>query len=293
MLLATHDGKFHLDELFAIASLQILYPDLEIVRTRDEEQIKQANIVVDVGGIFDSEKQLFDHHQTGGAGKRENGVPFASFGLVWETYGLQVCEGNERVASLMDKKLVQPIDASDCGYVLYKTTNRTVSPYMFDNVVRALTPTWKDTQPIDQAFFEILPFIKLVLGKEIEKARYFFEDTDAVKQTYKETENKQIIVLEHSYPWKSVISRKKEPVFVTHPDQNTGKWVISCVPKDPKTQEYRKKFPFEWRGKKDDELQIITGVQDAVFCHDKGFICMAGSKEGAVALAQLAIEAYS
>ena len=213
MKIVTHDGKFHLDELFAIATLLLLYPDSDVERTRDEEVIANADIVVDVGGIYDVENRRFDHHQSGGAGKRTNGIPYASFGLVWKEYGLELCKNDERVSSLMDKKIVQPIDAADSGYVLFKTTHREVAPYLFENVIRALTPTWKDEDSIDKAFFDIMPFLKLVLEKEIEKARYFFEDTMAVKESYKNSKDKEIIVLEHSYPWRSILARKKEPYF--------------------------------------------------------------------------------
>lgn len=286
MKIVTHDGKFHLDEMFAIATLLSLYPDAEVVRTRDEKEIETADIVVDVGGIHDPSKKRFDHHQPGGAGKRENGIPFASFGLVWKEYGLNLCGNDERISSLMDKKMVQPIDASDSGYVLFKTTHREVAPYLFENVVRALTPTWKDDEPIDQSFNNLMPFLKIILEKEIEKAKYFFQDTTAVKESYKNAEDKTIIILEHSYPWRSILARKKEPVYVIHPDQNTGNWIIGCVPVGARSQECRKFFPNAWRGKKDEAFEEISGVKGALFCHDKGFIAFAISKESALELAK-------
>ena len=52
----------------------------------------------------------------------------------------------------------------------------------------------------------------------------------------------------------------------------------------------RKYFPESWAGKRDSELAGITGVLDAVFCHNHRFIAVAGSKEGAFALAKLAAE---
>lgn len=286
MIIVTHDGKFHLDELFAIAVLLMVYPDAEVKRSREESVIASGDIVVDVGGVYDVEKKIFDHHQSGGAGKRDNGIPYASFGLIWKEYGMQLCDGDERVFSLMDKKMVQPIDASDSGYVLFKTTHKEVSPYLFENVIRALTPTWKDSEPIDDTFFEMVPLVQKILSKEIEKAKYFFEDTAAVKETYKNAKDKQIIVLEHSYPWRSILARKKEPIYAIHPDQNTGNWIIGCVPTTARATDCRKLFPESWRGKKDEVLQEITGIKGAIFCHDKGFIAIADSKESAIALAK-------
>jgi uncharacterized UPF0160 family protein len=287
--IVTHSGSFHQDELFAIATILFIYPDAEVVRTRDDEVIAKADIAVDVGGINSEEKERYDHHQEGGAGKRQNGIPYASFGLVWKRYGSLICKSS-RVADLVDKKMVQPIDGADCGYMLYKPTHREVSPYLFDNVLNALTPTWRDSESIDVTFKELIPFAQLVLKKEIEKAQYFFEDIEAVKKTYKEASDKQIIVLEHSYPWKSIISNHKEPMFVVHPDQNTGEWVIACVKKNPRSPEYRKMLPQSWAGKKKTALEEVTGIKGAEFCHNKKFIAKAWSKEGAVNMAKLALK---
>ena len=87
MKIVTHSGSFHQDELFAVAALLFIFPDAEVIRTRDDAVIKSADIAVDVGGIDDPNKERFDHHQEGGAGKRANGIPYASFGLVWKKYG--------------------------------------------------------------------------------------------------------------------------------------------------------------------------------------------------------------
>jgi uncharacterized UPF0160 family protein len=289
MKIVTHSGSFHQDELFAVATLLFIYPDAEVKRTRDDAEIASADIAVDVSGKNDPEKERFDHHQEGGAGKRENGIPYASFGLVWKKYGAIICK-SPKAADLVDKKMVQPIDGADSGYMLYKPTHREVSPYLFDNVLNALTPTWRDKETVDDTFFELLSFAQLILKKEIEKAQYFFEDIEAVKRAYKEAPDKQIIVLEHSYPWKSILSNQKEPMFVVHPDQNTGEWVIACVRRNPRAHEYRKMLPASWAGKKKQALAETTGVPDAEFCHNKRFIAKAWSKEGAIAMARLAIK---
>lgn len=288
MKIVTHSGSFHQDELFAIATLLFIYPEAEVVRTRDDKVIASAEIAVDVGLIHDESGEKFDHHQEGGAGKRQNGIPYASFGLVWKKYGAVVCK-SDKVADLVDKKMVQPIDGADTGYMLYKPTHREVSPYLFDNVLNALTPTWRDKESIDETFFELLSFAQLILKKEIEKAQYFFEDIQEVKKAYKDAKDKQIIVLEHSYPWKSILSNQKEPMFVIHPDQNTGEWVVACVKKNPRSPEYRKILPATWAGKKQQGLADVTGVKDAEFCHYKRFIAKAWSKDGALELAKQAL----
>ncbi|MDO8564969.1 MAG: MYG1 family protein, partial [bacterium] len=62
--IVTHEGKFHADDVFAVATLLLaLQDEAEVRRTRDEEDVASADIAVDVGGIYDAEKNRFDHHQ--------------------------------------------------------------------------------------------------------------------------------------------------------------------------------------------------------------------------------------
>lgn len=63
--IGTHDGTFHCDEILACFMLKQLpeFKDSEIVRSRKDEVLKDCDVVVDVGGVFDPETNLFDHHQ--------------------------------------------------------------------------------------------------------------------------------------------------------------------------------------------------------------------------------------
>ena len=90
MKLVTHGGSFHTDDVFACATLQLYLEKqdikYEIFRTKDKSIIEGGDIVFDVGGKYDGEK-YFDHHQKETAGKRDNGILYASFGLIWKHYG--------------------------------------------------------------------------------------------------------------------------------------------------------------------------------------------------------------
>lgn len=65
LVIGTHDGIFHCDEVLACFMLQQLphYANASVTRTRDDKVLAQCDIVVDVGAVFDSEKHRFDHHQ--------------------------------------------------------------------------------------------------------------------------------------------------------------------------------------------------------------------------------------
>lgn len=123
----THSGRFHTDETFGVAALLQVYSDAKVFRSRDPEIIKTGDIVLDVGGVYDPQRDLFDHHQLEGAGARENGIPYASFGLVWKKYGEKIA-GNKEAAALVEKYLVTPIDAADNGFDLTSSTMPGIDP---------------------------------------------------------------------------------------------------------------------------------------------------------------------
>ncbi len=78
----THGGKFHADDVFSSALLLYINPEISITR---------GNSVPDdfTGIVFDIGRGEFDHHQKDSR-IRENGVPYAAFGLLWESVGADI-----------------------------------------------------------------------------------------------------------------------------------------------------------------------------------------------------------
>ena len=103
--LITHNGSFHTDDIFAAAALSLMLEkkgdSFEIIRTHDPEAIEKGDYVFDVGGIYDEEKNRFDHHQKSFKEKRENDILYSSFGLVWKKYGLEI-SGSEKIAKIVE-----------------------------------------------------------------------------------------------------------------------------------------------------------------------------------------------
>lgn len=99
----THAGKFHADDVFATALLQILRPDIKITR---------GFVVPDDfdGIVYDVGFGMFDHHQEPRE-CRPNGVPYAAFGLLWRVLGPGLV--GERQARLIDENFIQPLDLND------------------------------------------------------------------------------------------------------------------------------------------------------------------------------------
>ncbi len=107
IIIVTHNGLFHLDEIAAIALLavfnKIKLDELNLIRTRDKVKIEQADIVLDVGGEYNSDYLRFDHHQM-------DNCTLSTAGLVW-----QWIKKNKNVSYPSIDKLIAAINKHDCG----------------------------------------------------------------------------------------------------------------------------------------------------------------------------------
>ncbi|MDO8604807.1 MAG: MYG1 family protein [bacterium] len=294
--IVTHNGNFHTDEVFACAILSILHKgNVEIVRSRDPLVWETGDYVVDVGGIYDAKNGRFDHHQEGGAGGRVNGIPYSSLGLVWREFGVQLCGGSD-IAKRIDEKMIQPIDAADCGFDSFILTEKNIFPYLLHHAVASFRPTWKESINKDflhdEGFMRIFAIAVDVLAREIIIAKDIEEGVRYSETAYQAAEDKRIIVLEGQYPWEEVLNKLPEPIFIVKPDMDSERWNVRTVRLHHESFKARKDFPKAWAGKTGDEFVRVSGVQDAIFCHNTGtYIAVAGSKEGALQLAKLALEA--
>ena len=294
-LVVTHNGTFHTDDLFAAGVVELCLEQkgecAKIIRTRDEEIIQKADIVFDVGGRYDASSHRYDHHQHEGAGVRENGIPYASIGLVWKHWGMELCDNNEKVWQSIDEKLVQPIDADDVGISLYEVKQEYDNgPYIIQYALKSFYTAWNEPERFDEQFMGALKFVKEILKNEIHQAKARAEAAALVERDYEANPDKKIITLANAYPWKSVISEKDEPLLVIYP-RHDGTWGIEGVPvKDGKEFEIRMKFPESWAGLRTDKLAAVSGIDDARFCHNGRWLCVTGSKEGALSLAQKALD---
>ncbi len=284
-IIATHNGNFHADDVFSIAALKSIFPSFKLVRTRDLELIANADIVIDVGGIYDADAGRFDHHQRGGAGERENGIPYSSFGLIWKKYGLALCKDDQSVANAVDKGLVSTIDAIDCGHV--KGVSEGVS---LSQTISMFNPTWQEDNDFDTCFDEAVEFASRVLTRFIASANGGISAKTIVAKAIENAADPRIIVLEKYTPWKRTVDAlSEEALYMVYPSQ-TGQWRIQTVPVELGSFENRKSLPKEWAGLSDNELKDVTGIDDAMFCHNGLFIAGAESFESTMKMASMALD---
>lgn len=292
--IATHDAKFHTDDVFAVATLFLVLgkENCEVLRTRDENIISSCDYVVDVGGLYDESKNRFDHHQIEGAGTRENGIPYASFGLVWKKFDTTLTK-SEAVAKEVERVLVTPIDAIDNGVDISKPVFKDVFQYDINSLVNLHRSTWKESQDWDNRFLECVDWAMFVLSRVIKITQDAEEAVQTIKKAYVETSDKRIIVLDEQYDFgreivTSILSKFDEPVYAVLYRSDAKNWQVVCMRK-PDSFESKRPLPPDWRGKRDGELAGSTGISDAVFCHRSGFMCIVGSKIGAIKLAEKAL----
>lgn len=293
-ILVTHNRAFHADDIFACATLSLLLEKnnekFKIIRTRDEKIIKSADYVFDVGGIYDENLNRFDHHQKGGAGKRENGIEYSSFGLVWKKFGKELCASSE-VVEKIDKELVVPIDAIDNGIDLSKNIFENISDYTINNVFSIFSTTSLEKLDKDKQFLKALVWAKEILSREIKKTSDEIKITKIVQNFYKNSKDKRLVVIDEPkvsrYEVLEALQDFVEPLFAIYGD-NEG-WSVLALRKERGSHESKKDFPKEWGGQNGEDLQKITGVSDAIFCHKGLFLAGTKTKEGAIKLAELAL----
>ena len=52
--IVTHSGAFHADDVFAVATLDLTYDGkVKFMRSREPEDLAKADIVLDVGAVYD------------------------------------------------------------------------------------------------------------------------------------------------------------------------------------------------------------------------------------------------
>ena len=262
----THAGKFHADDVFATALLQIVRPDFKVTRGFAVPEDFDG-IVYDIGG------GMFDHHdeprQT-----RPNGVPYAAFGLLWR----MLCPGlvGERQARLVDENFVQPLDLND----------NTGEQNSLCDAIGFFNPVWDSKDDPDACFAQAVAVAKQILEKQIASANGVNRADDRVRQAY-EASRDGIVVLPCYLPWKNGLY-KTDSLFVVYPSQRGG-WSAQCVT-DPKTKKSKLPFPQSWAGQSPEVIAQKSGIEGISFCHASRFLITAKDKETAIAACRLVLK---
>lgn len=120
----THNGTFHADEVMSLSILINLCTDIKLYRTTKLPDDVNA-FIFDIGG------GEFDHHESDFNLQRDNGIKYASCGLIWKKYGeiilknIGIDSGDVKtIFQSIDKSIIMDIDRFDNGQSL-------IVPFLF------------------------------------------------------------------------------------------------------------------------------------------------------------------
>jgi uncharacterized UPF0160 family protein len=299
--LITHSGSFHADDVLSYTLLKSLFPQSKLVRTRNQSLIdnKGANdVVFDVGYAYDPRRLCFDHHQPGRP-LRIDGAPYSAFGLIWKHFGVTYLSAKfqdeldviQRAWDEIDAGFVTEIDHGDNGYV--PPNGR---PLDFKTgiaqMVDAFVPAWdEDGADYDQAFKDASACVEPMLSRIAAKAMALARAYQPVRQAFDTAEDARIVVIPDFMPSGNIVYDENhiEALYLVE-RRRSGEWFVNCIAPEGSPFEQRLPLPEAWAGLRGQALADVTGVSDAIFCHLQRFTCSARSKEGALALANLALE---
>ena len=298
--LITHSGGFHADELLSSVILTRLFPKAELKRTREQQWLMPADdkIIYDVGGDYNADAQIFDHHQRPSP-LREDGQPFSSFGLIWAHYGHDYMESMdvpahdiEAIHTAFDTKFVLPIDLLDNG-AMEPSVAGPLSVLTLPSLLGSLKPVFDDMSPTadDDAFLAALPIARSFIEASIRNLAAKARAQSTVLEAITKAGTSPILELPMGMPYRSALDKAEADhmLFVVNP--RGGDWTLNGIKLSNDTFDQRADLPAAWAGLKDTALEDASGVKGAKFCHNARFIAVANSREAILKMADLAVKA--
>lgn len=275
LTIGTHSGSFHADDVLAVAMLQVFVdPHATVVRTRDLDRLAACDIIVDVGGEHDPSRGRFDHHQQTYTGRR------SSAGMV-----LDWLEAEGHVtpdfATRLRREAVDYIDDVDNG----RRSPAGDVPCL-PSLVGCFNSDPGSGEDFDARFLAAVDMARRYVRGMHEghvAGRRARETVDAAMQRATAAGRRTIEFAEY-VPWKEAyfdLGGAEHPTeFVIFPAEGT--WRVIAIPPHLGSFDEKRPLPEAWAGLVDEELERVTGIPGARFCHKNRFIAVFGDREGAV-----------
>lgn len=250
----THSGIFHADDVFCVALLKILVPEIEVERKREatQEDFREDTIVVDIG------YGKYDHHQENPE-TRKDGRKHAAVGLLYRDLKKYLFP-DPVYADAFEKNYIIPIEDADNG----------IAPNSLSLAIASMNPNWDSEISYDEAFCKAVDFAQSVIQREIDKAFSEQKGRDIVLKALSEMKD-GIVVLPQYVPWDKVLCPSNAN-FVIYPSARGG-YHLQSVPINPDGFDIKKALPEKW---------LKTKPEGCTFVHQKLFIAVFDSEEQAV-----------
>jgi uncharacterized UPF0160 family protein len=270
----THNGTFHADEVTACALLVVAgrIDRNRVVRSRDPQKLARCEYVADVGGVYEPLSRLFDHHQADYQGE------MASAGMILDYL---VVEGvfSAKLAAHLRAAFIWGVDAVDTGRF-----HPVPGVCTFSQVIANFNPIAyeADADKQDAAFQEALSFTIGHLQRLIGR----FEESQAALQAVQAAMEPAgpALIFERAVPWQDAffeLGGEHHPArFVIMPAG--PHWKLRAIPPTAADRMgVREPLPQSWAGLLNDELERVSGISGAVFCHKGRFISVWATRQAA------------
>ena len=262
---AVHDGLFHADDVFSVALLQRLCTTcntkLNIVRTRDNDKLRKADMRVDVGGIHNPETLDFDHHQRNDASlEQPEGIKHAAIGLL-----CQWCLSEDFLKIFREKYILglEYQDNNGRSHEKYNSIGFFVQPFL---------PVYGQKENLDDLFWQAVQIADTILDRAI-------KTTEGILRCEQELPAETLEVLAGG---KVLILNKFMPIQpYLHPE------IAFTIVKAQKGYSFNgmngNLIKKDFRGLNGKDIAKVTGY-DGVFTHAGGFTGTMATLEGAKAI---------
>ena len=286
----THSGTMHTDDIFSTAFLDLYYKNIKVFRTTTIPKDIDKNVI-----IYDIGRGKFDHHQED-AEKRENGITYCSFGLLWKEFGRDFLEKRnieniEEVFMAFDKDLIEAIDADDNG--VFPKIEAQYKVKTLSEVFKLFNPGYKSGQDEKEQFIKAVKVAKIIIEEELLSVIGKVIAKQQVLNCLEKKEN-HTLYLEEYMPYEQTILQEESAndiFFVVYPS-NRGGYGIKTVPISSDDHNKRLDFPEEWAGLENEELEQKSGIKGLKFCHLTRFLATCDTLETAKIVIEKALENY-
>ncbi len=277
MKVVTHSGKFHADDVLAWSLLRHFHPkreSLSLMRTRDPELIEKADIVFDVGGVYNPTIGRFDHHQN------EYDGPLSSAGMVLEW----LMESNylsTAMATVLKQKIVTYVDDVDNGRV-----EENINVPCFSTLISIYNSNAMDFEGFDEQFHIAHSMASQIIDGIEKKFQLEENSKEAVLREMDRSlkESSRLLEFPQHLSWKSTYFSNNgtghPSQFIIYPTMY-GTWQVTAIPPNEGSFGQKKSFPIEWAGLRNEDLSRVTGVP-SIFCHKNRFIAVFKTREAAI-----------
>ena len=283
----THSGTFHADDVMTTVILLNKFRTMKLFRT--------SNLNNNEAFVYDIGFGLYDHHGIDFNEKRDNGIKYASCGLVWKKFGYEIVskldiENKNEFVDSIDKNLIMDIDRDDNGQSL--TNEPEIKQQTIPSLIANFNPSWNDKRNDNECFLDAVFFANQIFNNMVSKMVSKEQARKIVEEDIKKSKD-GILILDNYMPWKDIVlsssnPKAKEILYAVFPSKRSGYNVVA-TPISTGSFNLKKPFPGSWAGKENEELQSISGVETITFCHKNLFICSCKTFDDAVKIAKIAV----